>query len=574
MGYIVVSDRKTRPIRAPRPRTPAPALPPVQGAQWVVEYTLFDGSRGKKAIGAGLTVGRQGGNGLQLLDPEISKTHLRLAVQNGALVLTDVGSANGTIVNGHTVKSCVLSVGDSVLIGNSTLRVRRVEAPREERTQVTFVPELSREGATQVVAIPSAAFPPSRDWPALESQVTGRHTPAKPASRERARETLSRDYERLRVAFELAKTVGVGDRIDTLSERVLETILSVLPADAAVLMVLEGGVRPLPLASFAADGRSEVRVPRAIVERVVRSGEGLLTHDALADRQLRTETVVGHQIRSAMCVPLVAAGETIGVLHMSSSLAAGAYGERDLQLLQAVAQPVALAIANARLLERARRDAETRAVWSRFLSPALVERAVADEISLEAGGDPVVASVLFADIRGFTALAEGQSPRAVVAMLNEYFEAMVEVIFAHGGVLDKFIGDGLMAVWGTPVARAGDAAAAARAARRMQRVLEQQVNKARRARGEQPLAMGIGVATGPVIAGAMGASRRQDFTVIGEPVNLASRLCSLAGAKEVVVDERTAHEAQEARLRVHAMGSRAIKGVAKPVPVFGIDDVD
>src|SRR5690606_31649858 len=142
--------------------------------------------------------------------------------------------------------------------------------------------------------------------------------------------------------------------------------------------------------------------------QVVSSRDGLLTSDAQLDAQLRaSHTVVGQRIRSALCVPLLVGVDVVGVIHLSSSSAAGAYEERDLALLRAIAQPAALAVANARLARRIEEEAKTRAQLSRFLSPALLEKVVRRELNLETSGDKVLATVLFCDIRGFTSISDG-----------------------------------------------------------------------------------------------------------------------------------------------------------------------
>ena len=155
-------------------------------------------------------------------------------------------------------------------------------------------------------------------------------------------------------------------------------------------------------------------------------------------------------------------------------------------------------------------------------------------------------------------------------MLNEYFEAMVEIVFEFGGTLDKFIGDGLMAVWGTPVPGPDDPVLAVRAATRMRLLLETTVNRARTGRGEPPLAAGYGIATGKVIAGAMGARRRQDFPVIGDTVNLASRLCGQARPGQILVDEATERVVRRTGTALQALEARVVKGVARPVPVWQV----
>lgn len=535
-----------------------------------VEYASPDGKVHARRLKPRTTVGRHTDNDIQLLDPEVSKAHLVIEHRPEGVFLTDLGSANGTAVNGGLVTSCPLQDGDVIQVGNTSLRFF-LDAPEPafppppptisqvpprartrsdpERTMVTIVPELAAAETTSVFALPM-----SEDFA--------------PAERISDAGILRRDYDRLRVAFDLACSVGLEPDLEKLGETILQRILDVLPADTAVIMLRTESGELSTLASFA-ERDEEVRIPRAIIDQVVSSGDGLLTSDAQLDAALRaSHTVVGQRIRSALCVPLLVGAEVVGVIHLSSSSAAGAYEERDLALLRAIAQPAALAVANARLARRIEEEAKTRAQLSRFLSPALLEKVVRRELNLETSGDKVLATVLFCDIRGFTSISDGKNPEVVVSMLNEYFEAMVEVVFENNGVLDKFLGDGLMAVWGTPVRAPDDAARAVRAAHEMREVLDTVVNAARARRGEAPLSAGYGIATGMVIAGGMGAKRRQDFTVIGDTVNLSSRLCSEARPGQVLVCEATERAASSSGVRFVPLEARMVKGVSRPVPVF------
>jgi adenylate cyclase len=434
------------------------------------------------------------------------------------------------------------------------------QPPPVERTSVTLIPEglLSASGGDSVFTEQPAelAF---QDVAAIAD--------------ERA---LKRDYERLKVAFDLFTGVGLETDLEVLGQTILKKIRGVLPSDSAVIMLRDAGVSDelVALASWS-EKNQPVQIPRAIVERVLSTKGGLLTSDAQVDSQLRrSETIVGARIRSALCVPLVARGDVLGVIHLSSTSLAGAYGEKDLELLRAIAQPAALAVANARLRRKIEEEAATRAELSRFLSPALVEKAVSNELDLTKAGDLVQATVLFSDIRGFTSISDGARPEHIVSMLNEYFDAMVEVVFSFGGTLDKFLGDGMMAVWGTPVQARDDAIRAVKAANAMRRALRDVVNAARTARGEMPLSVGYGIATGRVVAGAMGARRRLDFTVIGDTVNLSSRLCGQAKAGQVLVDEATHGIIIGAGLQTTALEPRQVKGVARPVAVFDVHDHD
>lgn len=571
-----------------------------------LEYVAPDGTAHTRVLRETTTIGRHTDNDIQLLDPEVSKAHLVVRRLKEGFVLEDLGSANGTLINGMRQGRLRLGDNDVIVVGNSVMRFR-IEAPKPpplkdpnarrvasiteakrsdpslsframqtsrrpsydgndapdsvERTTVTLVPEVSNENENVF------AQPMEPDFRPADSVKDDRQ--------------LRRDYERLRVAYNVSNAIGLETNLEQLGARIVEGIRDVLPADTIVVMLrdpaLSSSLGPsatgadlVTLASWA-DRGTEVRIPRAIIERVVSTKRGLLTSDAQRDLQLRrSETVVGQQIRSALCVPLLVQGEVLGVIHLSSSSAAGAYEEKDLALLRAIAQPAGLAVANARLLRKVEEDAHQRAELSRFLSPALVEKVVQNELNVHKQGDKVQATVLFSDIRGFTTISEGAAPEAVVSMLNEYFEAMVEIVFEMGGTLDKFIGDGLMAVWGTPMPGPDDPLLAVRAATRMRALLETVVNAARTKRGEPALQVGYGIATGKVIAGAMGARRRQDFTVIGDTVNLASRLCGQAKAGQILVDENTERTAKKAGMNLQPLEARIVKGFARPVPVWQV----
>lgn len=555
-----------------------------------VDFEGPEGARGTRAVEQRLTVGRHTNNDIQLLDPEVSKQHLIIERQpDGAFSVEDKGSANGTLLNGVEIRMAHLVDGDVIEAGNSRLWFRHKRVP------TNFSPATSDKERPAEVPLSEHAGPIAFELPFTDSVRDDSKNESTvvtlvPMIDEREEGTnvfamsmvedfrpanvitdddLRRDYERLRVAYDVALEIGINPDLQAMGNDILHRVRSQLPCDTAVIMLRDEDGELVPLASIVDGNKEEVRIPRAIVEQVIATQEGLLTKDAQADAQLRSShTVVGQQIRSALCVPLIAGTDIVGVIHLSSSSAAGAYEERDLAMLRAIAQPAALAVANARLIQRTENDARTRAVVSRFLSPALVEQVLNRNLSLTTGGDKVQCTVLFSDIRGFTAMSDGAAPEAVVRMLNEYFEAMVEIVFDYGGTLDKFLGDGLMAVWGTPVQTENDAEHAVRAAQRMREVLDRRVNVARSRRGEPALTAGYGMATGMVISGGIGGRRRQDFTVIGDTVNLASRLCSQAAPGQVLCCEKTREACSSSTLRLDALEERVVKGVARPVPVF------
>ncbi len=177
---------------------------------------------------------------------------------------------------------------------------------------------------------------------------------------------------------------------------------------------------------------------------------------------------------------------------------------------------------------------------SRYVSPEVVEEILRNPGLLQLGGRRQQITVLFADIRNFTAMSESMSPEEVVEVLNGYFTEMVELVFKHRGTLDKFVGDALMAVFGAPVPLARAATRAVECAASMQRYLAQM-----RTRGQTPIqGMRIGINTGEAIVGNIGSERRMDFTVIGDVVNVAARLQELAKDLEAdtLISEATFQE--------------------------------
>jgi adenylate cyclase len=188
--------------------------------------------------------------------------------------------------------------------------------------------------------------------------------------------------------------------------------------------------------------------------------------------------------------------------------------------------------------------------------------------AVKLGGDKRPIAVLFSDIRGFTALSETMKPDDMATLLSEYFTEMVDCVFRHGGTLDKFMGDAVMAQWGAPIGTNDDADRAMRAAVDMMRALEQ-LNVKWLAAGRPALGIGIGLNFGEAFAGNIGSERRLEFTVIGDTVNTASRLCSAAEAGEILLSDAM-RRALKAPPRLEERPPMDLKGKAHAIPVFRV----
>jgi len=178
-------------------------------------------------------------------------------------------------------------------------------------------------------------------------------------------------------------------------------------------------------------------------------------------------------------------------------------------------------------------------------------------------------TILFADIRGFTRISEHAAPEKIVNLLNRYFSAMTDIIFAHGGTLDKYLGDGLMALFGAPTTTPEDASNALNAAVAMQRRLLG-INTELRQEGLSEVGVGIGLHTGDVIVGYIGSERRSEYTAIGDAVNTASRLESNAKGGQILISDATARAARS-RYKLHPRDPITVKNREQPVVLWEVD---
>ncbi|MCK6591364.1 MAG: adenylate/guanylate cyclase domain-containing protein, partial [Polyangiaceae bacterium] len=217
--------------------------------------------------------------------------------------------------------------------------------------------------------------------------------------------------------------------------------------------------------------------------------------------------------------------------------------------------------------EEIAREAKLRGDLSRFMSRELVDAIVRGDHSLSLGGRRMAVTVLFADVVAFTKLAEKDPAERVVSLLNELFSMLSEIVFRHGGTVDKFIGDCIMAVWGAPVPAADHASRALAAAEDMIRFLET-ANEGWLSKYGAEIRLGIGVNSGEAIVGNIGSDKRMEYTVIGDVVNVAARLEAIAAPNEILVGEATQRLAGEGDFELSLLGEKKLTGREAATKVY------
>lgn len=385
--------------------------------------------------------------------------------------------------------------------------------------------------------------------------------------------TLRRDYEKLRVSNELARSIGAELDIQKVLERILEAAFLLLQADRGVILLFDEARQLQPRAvrtrAGTQDPNEPVLISSTIVDQVVQSKQAVLSSDATVDSRFQgAHSIIMQGIRSSMAVPLLHGSDLFGMMLLDSQIASNAFTEKDLQLFQNVANQAAIAIQNSLYAKKLEQEAVTRQKFQRLLSPAIAQQVIDGMVEIKKGGENRQTTVLFSDIRGFTSMSESSDPQVIVEMLNEYFELMVEVVFKYEGTLDKFVGDEIMALFGAPVSHEDDPVRAVRTAIEMLDVLDQ-LNAVRAERGQPVVKIGIGINTGEVVAGYLGSSKALEYTVIGDTVNTGARLCSVAKAGQIIISHNT-YEQCGGQFEVIELPPAQVKGKSAALKIYNV----
>jgi adenylate cyclase len=487
------------------------------------------------------SVGRAPDNMLWLDDPGLSRRHCEFRRSGSHWLLRDLGSFNGSFVNNLLVTEHTLRSGDRIQLGSTVLY---------------FVPDEGRDDGPDHASASAAA-------------ETAR------ADDEDTQRASSHRLRNLAALIEITK--ALNSELD--KAKILETIVDkgveLIKAERGFLILVQDGALDFKVARNR--DKTDIQNPsksisRSVLDNVTKTGEPVLTTDAQTALS-GSMSITALEVRSLICVPLRLKERILGALYVDSKVAEAKFNEESQNLLHAFADQAAIAIENARLFDEVAesREAEksVRQTFQKYV-PADVVREV---LKMNDGGRlsaKLTATVLFSDIRGFTSISEKLPPEQVVGFLNDYLQRMVDIVFDEGGIVDKFIGDSVMAVFGAPVPKPDDAVRAVRAALRMIEEVRR-FNEQQRKKGGVEIDVGVGLHTGPLIAGNIGSDRKMEYTVIGDTVNVANRVESLNQKMETnVLITQECYQATGKVFAVRELPRMQVKGKERPLQVYEV----
>jgi class 3 adenylate cyclase len=357
---------------------------------------------------------------------------------------------------------------------------------------------------------------------------------------------------------ELNTLYGIGKSVtalldrEGLLERIVEAALFVTGAQSSAIHLFDPGT-----------GRLHVEAMRGLSEDGARAAVEAMTR-AVA------RTVQPAASATGLVVPLLVGGRLIGTLDVANRPGTSRpFTDHDKYLLLALADYAAIAIENARLFREleASKEREKRhilGIFERYVAPPVVERLLSNPGMSTLGGARQQITALFADVRGFSTLAEVTPPETLVRILNHHFDLAAKAILDEEGTLDKFMGDAVMAFFNAPLIQPDHVLRAARAAMAVQRIIAEESTRLPQA---ARLTFGVGIATGEAVVGNLGSRQLMNYTVVGDCVNLARRLQENAQGGQVLADGLTYQRIQD-KVQARALGDMRVKGRSSPLPVF------
>jgi len=486
-----------------------------------------------------IVLGRSNDCDVILFTEEISRHHAKIFIKDGAYIIADLKSLNGTYVNRQRIVEHKLKHLDEIWLGSKCRIVFRDDIPKKDsktfqdkdRHESKYIDQMEHV-REEIEEVKNTLFKISKEEAEPTLQKTKEVvTPSIDIKK------LTRTYRRLDALYKATQIMGSAHHLDSKLEQVLDLVIEVLGAERGFILLKDENKNTLVTKVARAMGSGlEANSPSmGIAGKSAIDGEPVLMIDRYADVEFgNRESVIARKITSAMCVPLRIEDRILGSIYIDTIKKKAFFDEGDLDLFCSMANQIALAIENAQLNMKMLEEERKRDNFRRFLPDIVVEQIISKGSAIQLGGEKKKVATMFCDIRGSSQMAERLSPQELLFLLNEHFTAMTEIVFAWNGTLDKYIGDEIMAIFGAPISTGDDTYSAVCASLDILKRNEE-LNVLRVSEGKPAFQLGIGIETGEVVAGFIGSPKRMEYTVVGDRVNSAKRLCDMANPGAIVV---------------------------------------
>lgn len=519
-----------------------------------------------------VTIGRGKSNTLQIKDPTISKRHTRLIRNQKGWWIEDLGSVNGTWIDEVRISRLQrISSGIRFRIGKHEFSLDETKLEEDDKEEMECngtifrtLPAIPIDVDENDSSVPFGQTPLNL----TESTLQSAHVSGLGESIQRKSISESQEEKKLRLIRAVGEAVIDMTELKEVAERILQILVDEISPDRAFLCLFsDSGVQGLPLASYGVREGEKITFSRTVCREMLDNSAGVLIEKG-NDGAAVSASLAQMEISSTICVPLWTKDRIMGFLSMDMKQSDRSFTTRELELLISVSHQAAIGVERARLGELAVQERKRRDYLCQYLDHKLVHSV----LNSSAEEDPLApheqqVTTMFCDIASFTKLSEGLAPTELAKLIQEHFTAMTEILFSHNGTVDKYIGDAVMALFGAPVPNPQAPEDAVRAALKMRKHAETANSLSS---GKPRLRLRFGIATGIAVVGNIGSSQRREYTAIGDPVNVASRLESFSRPGEIVIDEATAKGLDD-EFQLTDIGAIDVRNRNEPVRVFQVE---
>jgi class 3 adenylate cyclase/pSer/pThr/pTyr-binding forkhead associated (FHA) protein len=521
-------------------------------------------------------------------DAYVSHVHARLTYEDDEFWIEDLGSENGTWVNDRKIEGKIrVAYGSKIRLGYTIISVERdaqvpenieARALASDKTSINesigtrppsglsssvenafstksedpsevdigLVSKYSLETGSAETSDKAAAHPTHGTFaePAPEGTITSVKDALTPpfseVEGERVDDTQRQVWHMLKALNNFIQALGTDTTIESLGQLLIQELRHAIPNAQRGALLLPDENGKLLLKAHWPPGEHSVSM--TFVDRAFKRREAFIwtasqPSESMVDDNA-PQSAIYFDVQSAIYLPLLAGEEVLGVMCVDNYFIPEAFSLTDFELLRAISNQIAMFLKDHVLMKDLQREEMLKQNLLRQYSPKVADRILKKCSQLQRGGeeiDPV--TILVSDVRGFTALSSKMEPNELVYAINEMFDAFVPIISDLDGVVDKYVGDSVLAVFGSPENDSHQWEKAVQAAVRMQEAMRM-LGEGRKIRRLPVFKVGIGIHTGKVIHGFIGSSERIEFTVIGDTVNRAARFCDGAGPGQIVISKK------------------------------------